>query len=128
MSTKMPATLRLRYEAITPDVIAKYFSAKGIRPKCYQCGETKYAATTYSPEEGSSGTNDGRKILEVFEMSGVNTDFPTKLRIYPLICQQCGSIWNIDAGRLLRWKESNDGAGSSLIVDAEGSEEGQDDE
>lgn len=104
----MSDALKIRFEKITPKVIAEYFSDKGFKPKCSQCGATNYVATTY---ESSDTGVDGRhhRILEAFEWGGVNTEPPTQLKVYPLICRNCGTIWNIDAFRILEWKEISDG-------------------
>lgn len=108
MSKQMPEALKIRFEKITPKVIAKYFSEKGFKPKCSQCGATNYVATTYeSSDTGTDGKN--HRILEVFEWSGVNVEPPTQLKVYPLLCRNCGTIWNIDALRILEWKEISDG-------------------
>lgn len=86
-------------------------SKKGVRfnvtPPCSQCQGTKFHIPTIrSVVVGSEGDpqNDthSRVSVEPYEMHGA---FNTGPAYYPLTCEFCGSIFNVDALRILLWTE-----------------------
>ena len=103
----MDPVIRRRYEVVKTQDLVDYFTALNITPTCTQCQGTKFhiptiRTLTVGTEADSQNGIPTRVSVEPYEMQGAFNAGPT---YYPLTCEFCGSILNVDALRILLWTE-----------------------
>lgn len=102
----MDPVIRKRYEVVRVQDLMDYFAALHITPTCSQCEGTKFHIPTIrtmaiGPEGDPQNESSASISIEPYEMQGAFS----KPTYYPLTCEFCGTILNVDALRILFWAE-----------------------